>query len=194
MHPGSSPDPVRGRLSCSSVSSKWPNRSLERSNALWIRHSPLRCFAARPALGTELASMIRISRPPAFAGAGYGPRLGHMRNQRFADQLGQPITAPAQAVKQAHVGDVHQADSGRPARGRTQAPTAQAISQHQSQQHHRSGDLSSPREGLGPQCPDSECLGPAEALYGAVPVVIQQRIASHPMLESEAFPQCKGNF
>ena len=76
----SPPDQVRGRPSCSSVSSKWPNRSLGRSNALWFRHSPFRCFSARPALGTELASMIRISRPPAFAGAGYGPRLGRMRN------------------------------------------------------------------------------------------------------------------
>jgi hypothetical protein len=117
-----------------------------------------------------------------------------LHGQQMTDQQRQPIAALPQPIQQTNVGDIDQTDSHGPGRSRAQPPFAQAVGEHQPQQNHRRGDLAPPGECPGGAGIGRQRLGSAEAFDGAVPVVVQQRIGSHPMLESETIPGCKGKF
>jgi hypothetical protein len=136
----------------SSLSAKAPKRSLGRSKALWMRHTPLPRLAGAPALGTAVASRIRISRPRLAGGARRrhpGRRRGrlwpistpnhspHWRSRRSSatfDRSAGPLAAAQAAVSRKPCWPRQYASTSRNSstafltpRGRTKALLARAL-------------------------------------------------------------------
>ena len=143
-----------------------PKRSAGRSKALWIRHRPLSFLAWRPAFGTVVASMMRISRPravlgtaPASARPTRNASQSPHRRRRYSRATLERSTSPT--------------DAG-PCRRRPQAPLAQAISQDHAQQVDRSLDGTRAPERTRLARARLQRLSPAQSPDDLVPVPIEK--------------------
>lgn len=121
-------------------------------------------------------------------------RLGRGIRQHPTDQQRQKIATPPQAVEQADVGDVDQPDRGGPGRHRPQPTGPHAVGQHKPQHIHRTFEGSGTLERFGLTRTALQRIGSAEPLDHTCPVPVQQRIASHPSVESQAIPKHKRLF
>jgi hypothetical protein len=72
-----------------------------------------------------------------------------------------------------------------------QAALPQAIGQHQPQQRHRTGEPAGALEGVGVAGADLDRLRPAKAIDDMKPILVQQRCALHPIVESRTIPARK---
>jgi hypothetical protein len=120
------------------------------------------------------------------SGCGFG--------QQLADQQGESIAALLQAIQQTDVGEIGQSDGGGPACHLAQTTIAQAICQDEAQHIHGALDHTWALEGLGFTGTGLQRLGSTEPLDEPFAVPVQQKIASHPIVESQAIHARKGIF
>ena len=179
---------------------------LDRDPVEPLAASLLSHFKESEALGGQIKGTVDAPYPVAPPGGGPGLRHGGRIDQanqaaaagrrrrggkQAADQRGQPIAAPAQPVEQGDIGNIGQPHSAGPGRGRSQAALPQAISQHQPQQHHRTGDPAGALEGLGGAGTGLNRRRSAKAIDNMAPILVQQRCMLHPIVESHTIPTRK---
>jgi hypothetical protein len=184
-------------IACSKLRTNWRRRRQRPGRVRRRRPSGESPRARRPRRALRLASAAAASdlRMAIRRIASAGPTLRPISRMRIrrpwlcfgALMVSAWPTSRASQSPHRRSRYINQTDGGGPGRGRAQAPLAQTVGQHQPQQNRGGRDLVSPRKCLGLTCAGGERGGTAEALQGLVPVLVQQRIGSHPMLESGGF-------
>jgi hypothetical protein len=89
-------------------------------------------------------------------------------------QQREPVPALTQAIQQRHAGNIDKAHRRRPCRRRSQSPLAQTIGQDQSQQIHRTGDLSRTQERFRLACRNIERCRPAKPRDNVRPIFVHK--------------------
>jgi hypothetical protein len=164
-----------------SVISRKSNCSRSRSKAQCIRQRPLFFFSCTPALATDVASRMRISRPLA--------KPTSSRFKRYPiNCCSQPCVA--QPAEQRHVRDVGDPARRRPGHDAPHAHLAKAVSQSQAQQISSRSDAPRPQERLRLASTPRDQLFTTEKLNRLGPAVIYKRFVSHRSVESQPIPRC----